>query len=203
MFSRQDDPEKAVWSGWLTCIKGSPEYLSALPKDFVCLPLFGSSGAEAFSSLVKSWLQRTFDCSFGSLELNDTILQWLGTLWTNCHPEADLQNLKMIWTIPVSPPLQITYTVNSQDAWELWSNVRKGPQKRKEEEMIDVEEVVTFMEELKSHFYRHFRLDLSAGNLSQVSTALGSAKNNGRIKVEAHKSSSHFKSSYFVNFYKK
>ncbi len=81
------------------------------------------------------------------------------------------------------PPLQVTYTVNSHDAWELWSSVRKDPQE--EESSIDIVEVMRFIQGLKSHFYRHFRLDLSAGSLNQVSTALGSAKHSGRIKVPA------------------
>lgn len=48
---------------------------------------------------------------------------------------------------------------------------------------IDIEEVMRFIQSLKSHFYRHFRLDVSAGCLSQVSTGLGSAKASGRIKI--------------------
>lgn len=99
----------------------------------------------------------------------------------------------MIWTLPVAPPLKVTYTVNPQDAWVLWSSVRKVPQESRggkevveeEEKSIDLEEVIEFMQGLKSHFYRHYRLDLSAGSLNQVSTALGSAKYNGRIKVSS------------------
>lgn len=176
-----------MWSGWLTCINGNPEYLHSLPKDFTCLPLFGSRGAENLTSLVKSWFQQTFDCCFGPLEINQTCLQWLAALWTNCHLESSIQHLKMIWTLPVEPPLQITYTVNPQDAWELWNSVRTPSLESREEEetarSIDIEEVTRFMQGLMSHFYRHFRLDLSAGRLSQVSSALGSAKFSGRVKV--------------------
>lgn len=141
--------------------------------------------------MVKSWFQQNFDCYFGPLEISHTSLQWLVALWTNCHAESSIQHLKMIWTLPVAPPLQITYTVNPQDAWELWSSVRKAPQeenkagKEVEEDSIDIEEVMSFIQALKSHFYRHFRLDLSAGSLNQVSTALGSAKYSGRIKVQS------------------
>ncbi|KAA8579591.1 centromere protein L isoform X1 [Etheostoma spectabile] len=189
VFARQDEPQKPVWSGWLTCINGNPEYLGSLPKDFVCLPLFGSSGAEGLTTLVKSWFQQSFDCCFGRLEISHTSLQWLMALWTNCHNEYSIQHLKMIWTLPAEPPLQVTYTVNSEDAWELWGSVRKGnregeeAEEKEEESSIDIEEVTRFMQGLQSHFYRHFRLDLSAGSLNQVSTALGSAKYNGRIKI--------------------
>ncbi|XP_044201091.1 centromere protein L [Thunnus albacares] len=194
LFARQDEPQKSVWRGWLTCINGNPDYIRSLLKDFICLPLFGSSGPEGFTTLVKSWFQQTFDCCFGPLEISDTSLQWLVALWTNCHMESSIKHLKMIWTLPVVPPMQVTYTVNAQDAWELWSSVRKdrqedneGGEEMKDESMVDIEEVRRFTQRLKSHFYRHFRLDLSAGSLNQVSTALGSAKCNGRIKISNSK----------------
>lgn len=195
VFARQDEPQGPVWSGWLTCINGNPEYLRSLPKDFTCLPLFGSSGPVGLTTAVKSWFQQTFDCCFGHLEISHTSLQWLLALWTNCHTECSIQHLKMIWTLPAVPPLQVTYTVDPQDAWVLWSSVRKDRQKankggeevEEEENSIDIEEVMRFIQGLKSHFYRHFRLDLSAGRLSQVSTALGTAKYSGRIKVQSDK----------------
>lgn len=185
MFARQDEPQRSVWSGWLTCVHGSPEYLRSLPKDFTCLPLFGSRGPEYLSRVVKSWFQKTFDCCFGSLEINHTSLQWFAALWTDCHSQSHIQHLRMLWTIPAAPPLQITYTVDHQDAWDLWNSVRKGPTAAVAEDAasIDLEEVTGFLQALKSHFYRHFRLDLSAGTLQQVSTAVGSAKSSGRIKV--------------------
>ncbi|XP_068165007.1 centromere protein L [Antennarius striatus] len=183
LFARQDEPQKSLWSGWLTCINGNPDYLLSLPKDFVCLPLFGCHGPESLTTVVKSWFQQTFDCCFGQLEVSHTSLQWLLALWTNCHAETSIQHLKMIWTIPAAPPLQVAYAVDPQDAWELWSTVRKDQQEEEARETIDLEEVMRFIQGLKGHFYRHFRLDLSAGNLNQVSTGLGSAKYNGRIKI--------------------
>ena len=178
-----------MWKGWLTCVNGNPDYLRSLPKDFTCLPLFGSSGPEALTSLVKLWFQRTFDCCFGHLEISHTSLQWLVALWTNCHTECGIQHLKMNWMLPVAPPLQVSYTVDPQDAWVLWSSVRKEKSEvEDEEDNVDIDEVVRFIRGLKSHFYRHFQLDLSAGCLTQVSTALGSAKHSGRIKVRSHRS---------------
>lgn len=190
-FVRQDEPPKMVWSGWLTCINGEHNYLNSLPSDFTCLPLFGSSGAEGLTSVVKSWFQQTFDCCFGPLEINTTSLQWLMALWTNCHSESNIQHLKMIWTVPALPPLQVTFSIDPQNAWELWHSIRKampeGTEGEEEESCIDIEEVTNFMQGLKSHFYRHFRLDLSAGSLNRVSTALGSASLNGRIKISNSK----------------
>lgn len=185
-FAQRDKLHKRVWSGWLTCVNGNPEYLRSLPKDFTCLPLFGSHGPENLTSVVKAWFQLTFDCCFGPLEINQTSLQWLLALWTNCHPESSIHHLNMVWSIPVVPQLQVTYAMEPEDAWVLWNSVRKSRSEKQQEECsIDIDEVTRFIQSLKSHFYRHFRLDLSAGCLSQVSTGLGSAKSSGRIKVSA------------------
>ncbi|XP_029927798.1 centromere protein L-like [Myripristis murdjan] len=194
VFAGQEKPMRSVWSGWLACISGSPDYLRSLPEDFVCLPLFCSSGAEWLTSLVKSWFQRMFDCCFGPLEINTTNLEWLVALWTNCHSEFNIQHLKLMWTLPVVPPLEVTYTLHPQDAWELWRSIREDVQDEEKTEggrdtmakdggSICIEEVMRFMQALKCHFYRHFRVDLSTGRLDQVSTALGSAKHNGKIKI--------------------
>ncbi|XP_068612302.1 centromere protein L [Brachionichthys hirsutus] len=183
-FAGQDEPQKSLWSGWLTCINGNPDYLCSIPDNFVCLPLFGCHGPESLTAAVKAWFQTTFDCCFGQLEVSQTSLQWLLALWTNCHAETSIQHLKMVWTIPVALPLQVTYAVDPRDAWELWRSIRKGQQEDTGEN-IDLEEVTSFVQGLKSHFYRHFKLDLSAGILSQVSTGLGSAKDSGRIKFSS------------------
>ncbi|KAM4623642.1 centromere protein L [Polymixia lowei] len=192
LFAGQDDPQKVLWSGWLTCVNGDPDYLCSVPKDFVCLPLFCSSGAQWLTSAVKSWFQRTFDCCFGPLEINSVNLQWLAVLWTNCHSECNIQHLKLMWTLPVLPPLEVNYTLHPQDAWLLWRSVRQQEDEEDEENngggageegSIGIGEVTRFMKGLKGHFYRHFRMDLSAGRLSQVSTALGTAKHSGKIKI--------------------
>ncbi|XP_061745129.1 centromere protein L [Nerophis ophidion] len=183
LFARQDEPPKETWKGWLTCINGSQDYINSLPKDLTCLPLFGSSKTEALTASVKSWFQKSFDCCFAPLEISHTSLQWLVALWTNCHAESDTKQLQMVWTLPVVPALQVTYAVDPADAWRLWCSVRSDPQDRTTQpDVIDIEEVMRLMKGLMCHFYRHFRVDLSAGTLTQVSTALGGAKCSGKIK---------------------
>uniref|UniRef100_W5KQ53 Centromere protein L n=1 Tax=Astyanax mexicanus TaxID=7994 RepID=W5KQ53_ASTMX len=174
------DGSKPVWQGWLTCVNGDPEYLRSLPPDFTSLPLFCSRGAESLSALVKSWFQRTFDCSFGALGLSSSTLHWLAALWTGCHPAAGIRYLKLGWTMPTQPPLDIEYSVDPQDAWELWNSVHKEDGA---DERISVDEVQSFINGLETHFFRHFKIYLSSGTLTKVSTALGSAHHHGKIKV--------------------
>ncbi|XP_053731547.1 centromere protein L [Synchiropus splendidus] len=189
LFGAVDQAQKSVWKGWLSCNNGEPNYLNSLPKDLILLPLFGCSGSEVIGSLVKNWFQLNFDCCFGPLEINHTNLQWLAALWTNCHNETNIQNLELVWTLPVVPLLHVAYSINSKEVWELWCSVRNNPREEEcgsediDDESIYIEEVLRFIKGLQTHFFRHFRLDLTAGNLSQVSTAVGSAKHGGRIKI--------------------
>lgn len=182
VFAAAADAPKVVWRGWLTCVNGDPEYLRALPPDFVSLPLFCTSGPESLTTLVKSWFERAFDCNFGSLALNSTTLNWLAALWTGCHPTCNIRYLKLAWNLPSQPPLDVSYTVNPQDAWELWNSIHP---EESTDGRIDIKEVQSFMNGLETHFFRHFKIYLSAGKLVKVSTALGSAQLDGKIKVIA------------------
>lgn len=174
------DGPKPVWRGWLTCVNGDTEYLRSLPPDFVSLPLFCSSGPESLTALVKSWFERTFDCNFGSLLLNSSTLKWLAALWTGCHTDSNIRYLKLAWSMPSQPALDIAYTLNPQDAWELWNSVRSGDGA---DERVGVDEVQRFMSGIETHLFRHFKIYLSAGTLMKVSTAIGSAHRDGKIKV--------------------
>lgn len=180
MFAPVEDAPRVVWSGWLTCVNGDPEYLQSLPPEFVSLPLFCTSGAESLTFLVKLWFERTFDCSFGSLKLDPSDLHWLAALWTGCHSDNAIRSLKLMWTLPSQPPLDVLLTVNGQDAWDLWEKVR---QQDRADESISIEEVKSFVAGIETHFFRHFKIHLSAGVLKKVSTALGSVHLDGKIKV--------------------
>ncbi|KAJ8274546.1 hypothetical protein COCON_G00091710 [Conger conger] len=136
-FAAQGEAAKVVWSGWLSCVSGDVEYLRSLPPDFTCLPLFGASGAESLTALVKSWFERTFDCYFGPLGINSTNLEWLAALWIGCHPDINIRYLKLAWRVPAQPPLDVSYTVHPQDTWELWNSIRQESNLR---DTVDIEE---------------------------------------------------------------
>ncbi|XP_062383693.1 centromere protein L [Sardina pilchardus] len=180
VFASAGDTPRVVWSGWLTCINGDPEYLQSLPPEFVSLPLFCTSGSESLTFLVKLWFERTFDCSFGSLSLDPNDLHWLAALWTGCHSDNNIRSLKLAWTLPAQPPLDVSLALNGQDAWDLWEKVRPGD---RADDSVSIEEVKCFITGIESHFFRHFKVHLSAGVLKRVSTALGSVHLDGKIKI--------------------
>ncbi|KAL4656113.1 centromere protein L [Arapaima gigas] len=187
-FAVEGDAPKVIWSGWLTCINGNPEYLRSLPSGFVCLPLFCTSGSESLTSVVKLWFEKTFDCNFGTLSLNSTCLQWLASMWTGCHPAFNIRYLKLVWNLPAQPPLDISYTIHPQDAWDLWNSIREQDSAA---DTISINEVESFMKGLEAHFFRHFRIYLSAGTLTKVSTTFGSAHCDGKIKFTSGDSIKH------------
>ncbi|MBN3326307.1 CENPL protein, partial [Atractosteus spatula] len=176
-FAAEGASDVVIWSGWLACINGNTEYLRAIPADFVCLPLFCASGAGSLTSLVKSWFETTFDCNFGQLRISPSNLHRLATMWTGCHPTVNIRYLKLSWTLPTCPPLDISYTVNPGDVSDLWSRICQG------KDQVSSEVAKQFFQCLESHFFRHFRIHLSAGELTKVSTALGSAYRDGKIQV--------------------
>ncbi|KAL0966045.1 hypothetical protein UPYG_G00290030 [Umbra pygmaea] len=180
MFAVKDDVPNVVWSGLLTCVNGDLDYLQSLPPEFVSLPLLCTSGSESLTVLVKSWFKKTFDCCFGPLGINATNLQWLAALWTVCHPTRNIQYLKLSWELPTQPPMDVTYRVDPECAWKLWDSVR---QENTTEDCISIEEVTNFIRGLQTNFFRHFSLDLAAGSLRTVSTALGSAHHSGKIQI--------------------
>ncbi|MBN3302354.1 CENPL protein, partial [Amia calva] len=175
-FAQEGAPDVVVWSGWLACVNGNAEYIGSLPVDFTCLPLFCASGAESLTSLVQSWLRNSFDCNFGQLGISSSNLQWLAAMWTGCQPAVNIRYLKLSWTLPARPPLDVSYTIHPGDAWDLWSSIHQ------EKDRMSAEEVNLFMRCIESNFFRHFRVHLSAGELVKVSTAVGSAHRDGKIK---------------------
>lgn len=74
--------------------------------------------------------------------------------------------------------MDVKYTIHPQDAWELWDSVQQD-----DTTDVSIEEVTRF-KGLQSHFFRHFRIELSAGSLMQFSTALVSSHHSGKIKVD-------------------
>ncbi|KAL2103334.1 hypothetical protein ACEWY4_000202 [Coilia grayii] len=179
VFAAAGDAPKVVWSGWLTCVRAAPQYLQSLPPEFVCLPVFCSSGAQSLTFLVQSWFERTFDCSFGSLDLSPTDLQWLAAIWTSYHNERKIRSLKLKWTLPSEPPLDVTMAVDGQDAWDLWDSTHQ----QEDANDIYIEHVKRFLNCIETHFYRHFNIHLSAGVLKRVATEGASVHIDGKVKI--------------------
>ncbi|NXD85639.1 CENPL protein, partial [Halcyon senegalensis] len=174
--SPKSSEEKLIWSGCFCCV--SEDDLSEnVPEDFTCLPLFLTNGAESYTSIVGSWFQKTFDCSFRRLAISPLNLSWMAAMWTACKVDKSASAIELVFSVPGVPlPLDISYAIHPEDAKALWDTVQKTPGE------VTQEEVDLFMDCLYSHFHRHFKIHLAATKLVKVSTAIASAHCDGLIK---------------------
>ncbi|KAK7817919.1 hypothetical protein U0070_005562 [Myodes glareolus] len=179
--SREQREGKVLWTGWFCCVFGD-SLLETASEDFTCLPLFLANGAEANTSLIGGWFQKTFDCCFSPLAISAFNLSWMAAMWTACEMDHYTATTEFFWSVPCSPQsLDISYAIHPEDAKALWDSVHKTPGE------ITQEEVDLFMDCLYSHFHRHFKIHLSATRLVRVSTSVASAHTDGKIKILCHK----------------
>ncbi|XP_049632514.1 centromere protein L isoform X2 [Suncus etruscus] len=173
--------EKVLWSGWFCCAFGD-SLLETVPEDFTCLPLFLTCGAESNTALIRAWFQKTFDCYFSPLSISAFHLSWLAAMWTACSVDPSRNSIEFLWSVPCSPQcLDISYAIHPEDAKALWDSIHQTP------EEVTQEEVDIFMDCLTSHFYRHFRIHLTATRLVRVSTPIAAAHTDGKIKILCQK----------------
>ncbi|NXA07063.1 CENPL protein, partial [Sapayoa aenigma] len=173
----KNSEDQIVWSGCFCCMFGE-DLSENMPKDFTCLPLFLASGPESYTSIVGSWFQKTFDCSFRHLAISPLSLSWMVAMWTGCKVDKAASAVELFFSVPCLPkPLDISYAIHPEDAKALWDTVQKTPGE------ITQEEVNVFMDCLFSHFHRHFKIHLSAARLVKVSTAIASAHCDGIVKI--------------------
>ncbi|NXC35518.1 CENPL protein, partial [Campylorhamphus procurvoides] len=173
----KNSEDKIVWSGCFCCVYGD-DLSENLPEDFTCLPLFLANGAETYTSIVGSWFQKTFDCSFRRLAISPLSLSWMVAMWAGCKVDKGASAVELVFSVPcLSQPLDISYAIHPEDAKALWDTVQKTPGE------ITQEEVDVFMDCLYSHFHRHFKIRLSAAKLVKVSTAIAQAHCDGVVKI--------------------
>ncbi|XP_058516675.1 centromere protein L isoform X2 [Ochotona princeps] len=172
---------KVLWTGWLCCVCGD-SLLGSVSEDFTCLPLLLANGAESNTAIIGTWFQKTFDCYISPLAISAFNLSWMAAMWTACGTDRCVATTELLWSVPCSPhSLHISYAIHPEDARALWDSVHKTPGE------VTQEEVDLFMQCLESHFYRHFRIHLSATKLVRVSTSVASAHTDGKIKILCHK----------------
>ncbi|NXG25346.1 CENPL protein, partial [Grallaria varia] len=175
--SPKNSEDKVIWSGCFCSMHGD-DLSENMPEDFTCLPLFLANGAETYTSIVGSWFQKTFDCSFRRLAINPLSLSWMVAMWAGCNVDKTASAVELVFSVPrLSQPLDISYAIHPEDAKALWDTVQKTPGE------ITQEEVDVFMNCLYSHFHRHFKIHLSAAKLVKVSTAIAQAHCDGIVKI--------------------
>lgn len=168
-----------MWTGCFCCTRGD-DILETVAEDFTCLPLFLVNGAENLSAIIGTWLQQTFDCSFNLLTISPLNLSWMAAMWTGYKTERHKAAVELTFSVPSTPqPLTISYAIHAEDAKALWDSIHTTQQE------VLQGQVDLFMDGLCHHFYRHFKIYLSATRLLKVSTSVASVHSDGKIKVRS------------------
>ncbi|KAM9327155.1 centromere protein L [Gastrophryne carolinensis] len=175
-FSKTSSEDRVMWTGWFcgTCMK--EELLEALPGTFTGLPLFLINGPEALTSLVGSWLQKAFDCCFGKLLITSYDLTWLAAMWASYEVHGHTSAIELVFSVPVEPHMDISYAIHPDDFKTLWNDIHKS------KDEVTLEEVEHLFQCLYEHFFRHFRIHLSATQLVKVTAYVASAHCDGKVK---------------------
>ncbi|KAM4721500.1 centromere protein L [Rhinophrynus dorsalis] len=169
--------DRIVWSGWFCCTFGEDDVLDMLTTEtLMCLPLFLVNGTETLTALVGTWFQKAFDCSFCNLPISARDLAWMTAMWTGYEVHGRVTATELIFSVPVEPHMDISYSINTNDVRTLWNNIHKG------QDEVLAEEVDLLFQCLYSHFFRHFKIHLSATQLVKVSTSVASAHCDGKVK---------------------
>ncbi|KAG9483032.1 hypothetical protein GDO78_009131 [Eleutherodactylus coqui] len=175
-LTKPNTDDRVVWTGWFCGTYTEDEILDLIPSTFTSLPLFLYNGAEALTALVGSWCQRNFDCCFGKLLISSQDLMWLAAMWTGQEMQGRSPSTELVFSVPVEPRMDISYSIKAEDFKTLWNEIQKS------EDEVTIEEVDQLFQCLNSHFFRHFKIHLSITQLIKVTVPVASAHCEGKVK---------------------
>ncbi|XP_040266610.1 centromere protein L-like, partial [Bufo bufo] len=165
-----------VWASWFCGMYTEDNLLEVLPKTFPCFPLFLYNSSQALMAIVGTWFQRNLDCCLGKLVISSLDRTWLAAMWTGYDVSGSVSATELVFSVPVEPRKDISYAIHAEDFNILWNDIRKS------KDEVTLEEVVNLFQCLYSHFFRHFRIHLSATQLVKVTASVASAHCKGKVK---------------------
>ncbi|XP_040216340.1 centromere protein L [Rana temporaria] len=174
--SKSGTEERIVWTGWFCGTYAEEDILEVIPQTFTCLPLFLINGSETFTTIVGTWFQQAFDCCFGKLVIRSHDLRWLAAMCAGYEVHGHVPTTELVFSVPVEPHMDISFAIHPEDFKTLWNNIQKS------KDEVTVEEVEHLFQCLYSHFFRHFKIHLSATQLVKVTVAVVSAHCDGKVK---------------------
>ncbi|XP_018411039.1 PREDICTED: centromere protein L [Nanorana parkeri] len=176
-LSKPGTEERIVWTGWFCGTFTEDDILEVLPETFTCLPLFLINGSESFTAIVGTWFQQVFDCCFAKLVIRSHDLRWLAAMCAGYEVHGHVPTTELVFSVPVEPHMDISFAIHPEDFKTLWHDIQKS------KDEVTVEEVEHLFQCLYAHFFRHFKIHLSATQLVKVTVTVASAHCDGKVKV--------------------
>lgn len=166
-----------MWTGWFCGTYTEDDVLDVMPETFTCLPLFLINGYESFTAIVGTWFQQAFDCCFSKLVIRSHDLRWLAAICAGYEVHGHVPTTELVFSVPVEPHMDISFAIHPEDFKTLWNDIQKS------KDEVTVEEVEHLFQCLYSHFFRHFKIHLSATQLVKVTVTVASAHCDGKVRV--------------------
>ncbi|KAK7114847.1 centromere protein L-like [Littorina saxatilis] len=152
---------------------------TGLKKHFTYYPILLVKSRVTLSALLKSWLQRHFDCRISPLMPTSMDLAWMVAMWSGTLAERKNKPVELLYSVPEECEglSRITYTINAEDCKTLWDSIRS-----KGSDDFTGEEVGAFVKSLEEHFYECFKVKLWKMELRRVGTPLAYI-GDGKVKI--------------------
>ena len=166
----------------LFCSLGNEAFEDAKPKireNFTSLPICLIRGPAALARCFISGLEAQFDCKISPLSFSSMDLGWFVSLWAGVIVQERSRPVELCYRVPttIKGLSRIIYSIKAKDVKAIWDCVHE-----KNSPVFTEAESGTFIKALESHFYHHFKVDLSRMPLSRVGTSIVLVGSEGRLK---------------------
>lgn len=186
IFSKQTGRQPTNDSPILTalfCSLGNDSSKDARPltrRKFTFLPVCLVRGPAVLSRCFVSGLEAMFDCKISPMNFSSMDFAWFVSLWAGVALKEYSRPVELCYSLPASIKglSRILYNIRAKDAKAIWNCVHENNSPLFTEKESDM-----FMKALETHFYHHFKVDLSRVALSRIGTSIVLVGSKGRLKL--------------------
>ena len=164
----------------LFCSLGNDSGHQVTGAKFTYLPVCLIRGPAALSRCFNSGMEAMFDCKISPMNFSSMDFAWFVSLWAGVALTEYTRPIELCYSLPASVKglNRILYNIKAKDAKAIWNCVHE-----KGSPLFTEKESDTFMKALETHFYHHFKVDLSRLPLSRIGTSIVLVGSKGRLKL--------------------
>ncbi|XP_033754986.1 centromere protein L-like [Pecten maximus] len=154
---------------------------STMRDNFTYFPVMLVKASVTMSSAVISWLEMQYDCKVTPLTLSSYDLAWMVSMWSGMeNQKGKTKPVELLYSVPKECEglTSINYSIDPEDCKDLWERIHD-----KDEIDFTSEEVQVFIRCLEAHFFRVFKVKVSAMSLVRIGTPVCMVGTDGRLKI--------------------
>ncbi|XP_060080286.1 centromere protein L-like [Ylistrum balloti] len=154
---------------------------AAMRENFTYFPVMLVKASLSMCNAVTRWLEMQYDCKVTPLSLSSYDLAWMVSMWSGMKNEnGKTKPVEFLYSVPKECEglSSINYSIDPEDCQDLWERIHD-----KDEVDFTSEEVQKFIRSLEAHFFRIFKVKISAMSLVRIGTPLCMVGTDGRLKI--------------------